>query len=162
MAHTILPEPCTGCTICALKCPTDAIIGTKKEPHFVIAELCVDCRNCGRWCPSDAVLDEFDELVPRIKAKSIPKAQVDPDMCSGCEMCMDVCPFEAISMSVVNDDHPAMMTNRIAAVDPKKCTGCQFCEDICIKHSISVDAGELDRPSSFQLANHVHSPSVAK
>ncbi len=155
MPHTIL-DNCTGCTVCAIKCPRDAIVGVQKELHVIIDDLCIDCRVCGRWCPAGAVLDEMGVLVPRIKAKFIPKAEVDPETCNGCEMCVDVCPFDAISLSVVRDGDPVTMTNRIASVDTKKCTGCQLCEDICIKHAIVVDAGDLDCRSAFQLSNRVH------
>jgi NADH:ubiquinone oxidoreductase subunit F (NADH-binding) len=48
-------DKCTGCTICARKCPTDAIIGTRKAPHFVIEDKCIGCGNCQEVCKFDAV-----------------------------------------------------------------------------------------------------------
>lgn len=51
----IEPEKCTGCTICARKCPTDAIIGTRKAPHFVIDEKCIACGTCVEVCKFDAI-----------------------------------------------------------------------------------------------------------
>jgi len=48
-------DKCTGCTVCAKKCPTDAIIGTRKEPHFIQPELCIGCGTCEQVCKFDAV-----------------------------------------------------------------------------------------------------------
>jgi len=53
---TIDVDKCTGCTICAKKCPTDAIIGAKKTPHFVVNEKCIACGNCFEVCKFDAVV----------------------------------------------------------------------------------------------------------
>jgi Na+-translocating ferredoxin:NAD+ oxidoreductase RNF subunit RnfB len=48
-------DKCTGCTICAKKCPTDAIIGSRKTPHFIVEEKCIGCGNCQEVCKFDAV-----------------------------------------------------------------------------------------------------------
>lgn len=50
------PEKCTGCTACARKCPTDAIVGERKQPHEIIQDLCIGCGNCVETCKFDAVL----------------------------------------------------------------------------------------------------------
>jgi len=55
---TIDLEKCKGCTVCAKKCPTDAIVGSKKGPHFVIQEKCISCGNCETVCKFDAVIVE--------------------------------------------------------------------------------------------------------
>jgi len=48
-------EKCTGCTVCAKKCPTGAIIGAKKTPHFVVETKCIGCGACDEACKFDAV-----------------------------------------------------------------------------------------------------------
>ncbi|MEN8119324.1 MAG: NADH-ubiquinone oxidoreductase-F iron-sulfur binding region domain-containing protein [Bacteroidota bacterium] len=53
---TIDVEKCTGCTICAKKCPTDAIIGAKKTAHFVVEDKCISCGTCVDVCKFDAVI----------------------------------------------------------------------------------------------------------
>lgn len=54
--YSINVEKCTGCTICAKKCPTNAIIGGRKQPHFIIPDKCISCGACVEACNFDAVL----------------------------------------------------------------------------------------------------------
>lgn len=48
-------EKCTGCTACTRKCPTNAIIGAKKTPHFIVEEKCIGCGTCQEICKFDAI-----------------------------------------------------------------------------------------------------------
>lgn len=48
-------DKCTGCTICAKKCPVNAIIGSEKGPHFIIEEKCMSCGICLDVCKFSAV-----------------------------------------------------------------------------------------------------------
>lgn len=52
---SIDPEACTGCTICARKCPTGAIIGSRKHPHIIVEEKCISCGVCDEVCKFDAI-----------------------------------------------------------------------------------------------------------
>jgi NADH:ubiquinone oxidoreductase subunit F (NADH-binding)/Pyruvate/2-oxoacid:ferredoxin oxidoreductase delta subunit/(2Fe-2S) ferredoxin len=52
---TITVDKCTGCTVCAKKCPTEAIIGAKKTPHFIIEDKCIACGTCFDVCKFDAI-----------------------------------------------------------------------------------------------------------
>ena len=51
-------EKCTGCMACLRKCPTEAIIGTKKTPHFIVKEKCIGCGSCLAACKSEAIYIE--------------------------------------------------------------------------------------------------------
>jgi NADH:ubiquinone oxidoreductase subunit F (NADH-binding)/ferredoxin len=53
--YTIDVENCTGCTLCAKKCPTNAIIGGRKQPHFIIPDKCISCGACEEACNFNAV-----------------------------------------------------------------------------------------------------------
>ncbi len=48
-------DKCTGCTVCTKKCPTGAIIGARKTPHFIVAEKCIGCGSCQEACKFDAI-----------------------------------------------------------------------------------------------------------
>jgi len=52
ITFTIDNDKCTGCTLCAKRCPTAAITGEKKGPHFVDQDKCIKCRVCFEACPT--------------------------------------------------------------------------------------------------------------
>ncbi len=58
LTFSIAAEACTGCTACARKCPTGAIMGTKKAPHYIIPDKCIGCGQCLETCRFDAVRKE--------------------------------------------------------------------------------------------------------
>jgi NADH:ubiquinone oxidoreductase subunit F (NADH-binding)/Pyruvate/2-oxoacid:ferredoxin oxidoreductase delta subunit/(2Fe-2S) ferredoxin len=49
-------KACTGCHVCALKCPQEAITGEKKEVHTLDQEKCVKCGICYDACKFDAIV----------------------------------------------------------------------------------------------------------
>lgn len=53
---TIDPEFCTGCTICARKCPVSAITGDKKQTHVIDPDICTRCGVCFEVCKFGAVM----------------------------------------------------------------------------------------------------------
>jgi electron transport complex protein RnfB len=55
------------------------------------------------------------------------KAVVDINTCSGCGVCVDSCPTQAIEMA-----------DNVAKVDPAKCTGDKACVDACPVQAISM------------------------
>jgi Na+-translocating ferredoxin:NAD+ oxidoreductase RNF subunit RnfB len=48
-------DMCTGCSICARRCPAEAIIGTPKHPYFIVQEKCIGCGICYEACKFTAV-----------------------------------------------------------------------------------------------------------
>ena len=48
-------DKCTGCTVCASKCPVNAIYGTRLQPFFVVDDKCIGCGICYDVCKFSAV-----------------------------------------------------------------------------------------------------------
>lgn len=46
---------CTGCSICAKRCPAEAIIGTARHPYFIVQDKCIGCGICFEVCKFSAV-----------------------------------------------------------------------------------------------------------
>ncbi len=55
IAYAIDPDACTGCMLCAKKCPTACISGEKKQPHVIDTAECIKCDTCRQVCKFDAV-----------------------------------------------------------------------------------------------------------
>ena len=55
VTYRIDAEECTGCTLCAKKCPVDAISGDKKEVHSIDTGKCIKCGLCFDVCRFHAV-----------------------------------------------------------------------------------------------------------
>ncbi|MGD2175655.1 MAG: 4Fe-4S binding protein [Candidatus Brocadiaceae bacterium] len=53
---------------------------------------------------------------------------VDEDECTGCGICEDVCPVEAVTL-----------VNGVASIDQEECTECLTCVDECPVEAISEE-----------------------
>ncbi|MBR5930742.1 MAG: NADH-quinone oxidoreductase subunit NuoF [Lachnospiraceae bacterium] len=58
LRYHINPEKCKGCTMCAKKCPVQAISGEVKNPHEINQNLCIKCGQCITLCKFDAITAE--------------------------------------------------------------------------------------------------------
>lgn len=55
LTYTIIEDKCVGCTLCAQKCPVNAISGKTKEPHKIKQDACIKCGLCYDSCKFDAI-----------------------------------------------------------------------------------------------------------
>jgi NADH:ubiquinone oxidoreductase subunit F (NADH-binding)/(2Fe-2S) ferredoxin len=53
--YDILPDPCTGCTVCARNCPTGAITGERRQVHVIDPDMCIRCGICMQVCNFNAI-----------------------------------------------------------------------------------------------------------
>lgn len=58
LSYRIDPDKCRGCTMCARKCPVQAIRGEVKKPHEIDAAVCIKCGQCITLCKFGAVSAE--------------------------------------------------------------------------------------------------------
>ncbi|MEZ5126046.1 MAG: NADH-quinone oxidoreductase subunit NuoF [Thermoleophilia bacterium] len=54
--YVIDPQACTGCTLCAKKCPVTCISGERKLPHVIDQDACTKCGTCFEACKFNAVV----------------------------------------------------------------------------------------------------------
>lgn len=55
LTYTIETDKCTGCTVCAKNCPSNAISGERKLPHLIDQALCIKCGVCFSKCKFSAI-----------------------------------------------------------------------------------------------------------
>ena len=56
MHYEIQPDKCRGCTLCARRCPANAITGKVKEPHVIDQSKCIKCGACMEGCKFSAIV----------------------------------------------------------------------------------------------------------
>jgi heterodisulfide reductase subunit A len=103
----------------------------KDIPDSVATTGAASVRACEILSKDELVLD------PKI-------ALVDPDVCSGCLNCKEVCPFDAIETRTVDG-------KTVAQVVPTLCHGCGNCSSTCRTGAINVQ-GFTDDQICAQVA----------
>ncbi len=70
ITYHIDPETCTGCMLCAKKCPVGAVSGERKQTHAIDIELCTKCDTCRQVCKFGAVQRLTGDEVAPVGARS--------------------------------------------------------------------------------------------
>ncbi len=100
----------------------------KQALGMVICNCCSDC--CINWTTIRTGVGKF-------AAPSRFRAEVSEDSCSGCELCVDRCFFDALAMQV--DDN-------VVRVNADKCMGCGLCVLVCEPGALAM---KVARPQAF-------------
>ena len=73
------------------------------------------------------------------------KATVDKENCDGCALCIDVCPYNAISL-VTNGGEGS--SEKLVAINKAQCKGCGLCQGTCPKRGVHVAGFTMKQISS--------------
>jgi uncharacterized Fe-S center protein len=102
-------------------------------------------KNLGMGCASrEGKLNQHSNISPKVKGKN----------CKGCELCLTMCAYEAISM------HPSKAEiegkHMVAFIDPEKCIGCGECIFSCPTGSIQVQWNETIPIFQKKMVEHAY------
>lgn len=129
---------CTGCMICAEKCPSQIItpsfhsLGSSPvlpTLHFLNNYCLEDCIACSEVCPAGAL----EEVLP-VNKKTTRMATLELKLTEcrivkeglECSICAEICPLNAIKMINVSD-----RDLKIPTVIQDVCNGCGKCQYRC-------------------------------
>lgn len=116
-------ENCSGCSTCRLACAIENFQEVNLSKSLLRIEarfpapgdyrihLCDQCGECAENCPEDAIHLEDSALI------------VNPDACTGCLICVEVCPLDVMFEQKDSDI-------------PVKCNLCGECAQTCPRNAI--------------------------
>ncbi|MGC9056117.1 MAG: NADH-ubiquinone oxidoreductase-F iron-sulfur binding region domain-containing protein [Candidatus Saccharicenans sp.] len=61
--YVVIPGKCTGCEACKRACPTQAILGTRSQPHTILYDKCIKCGSCLEACHFEAIEAQREEAI---------------------------------------------------------------------------------------------------
>jgi len=150
-------ELCYSCGTCVSKC----MIQQKVEPDYnprrllrmVMMDLkeeafsspttwmCSECDLCYAACPQEIHISKVIAAVKQLAIEAgyespLTPVSVDETLCTGCGICVMVCPYEAPSLFEKQVDGTI---DRLSQVDANKCMGCGTCVAACPVGAIARD-----------------------
>lgn len=81
--------------------------------------------NCDRDCMAYRL--QYQKELAKVMWKGEYIANIDPECCKGCRLCMKQCMFDAVTF---NQKH------RKCTIDPRRCYGCGVCREACPEDAI--------------------------
>ena len=76
------------------------------------------------------------------------KAEPNLDYCDGCALCIDVCPYNAITLVERQPDVEGGAVTKYITVNKAQCKGCGLCQGTCPKRGVSVQGFTMEQISS--------------
>lgn len=142
-------ELCYSCGTCVSKC----LIQQKVEPDYNPRRLlrmvmmgldeeafinpttwmCSECDLCYQACPQEIHISQVIAAVKQLAVTAgynspLTTVSVEEEKCSGCGICVMVCPYEAPSLYEKTTNGT---TDRLSQVDQNKCMSCGTCVAAC-------------------------------
>lgn len=125
--------------------------------------LCTACDLCYPACPQkihiSGVITAVKQLaVAQGRQNPYQTAIVDETTCVACGLCVQVCPYQAITL--VERKVPFRGFISVAAVDPGKCMACGLCNAACRSTSIRLNQDFNDNHVVENLWSWLESEAV--
>jgi NADH:ubiquinone oxidoreductase subunit F (NADH-binding)/NAD-dependent dihydropyrimidine dehydrogenase PreA subunit/(2Fe-2S) ferredoxin len=76
-----------------------------------------------------------DKRCPAHSCRMLVTYHVNPDLCTGCRICVQECPYQAVILREA-DTNRRTTRKELAVIDPKKCMNCGNCFVICPSRAI--------------------------
>ncbi|HQH49585.1 MAG: 4Fe-4S binding protein [Caldisericales bacterium] len=122
-------DKCIACWMCVMNCPYGGVLPNEDYTKVLKCDRCLDVPipACVDACPKDALV--YEEVEMR-----------DDNLCIGCGLCVEVCPFGAITM---------VQTERglKARTNSELCRGCSLCSTSCPYGAIFMNYHTTDKLS---------------
>jgi len=157
---------CYSCGTCTAACPIQwveeaynprrilkmVMMGMKEQVlSSPVVWLCSACDLCYRRCPQGVHISDIMKAIRGIAAQEGYEpvraiAQVDERACSGCGMCVQACPYQAIELTPrwVTIQQVMRQRRALPKVDKFLCQGCGACTVTCPVSAIGVAGVEDD------------------
>ena len=150
-------DHCTRCDDCVRACAAAHdnnprfVRHGKRYGSFIVANACMHCTDpvCMIGCPTGAIhRSSFEGQVV-----------IDDDMCIGCAICADSCPYDNIRMAEIRDANNNFILDRQTNAPILKATKCDLCVDqlggpacqrACPHDALRrIDMGNLDAAANW-------------
>ena len=76
------------------------------------------------------------------------KAEPNLDYCDGCALCIDVCPYNAITLVEKQPEEEGGAVKKYITVNKAQCKGCGLCQGTCPKRGVSVQGFTMEQIGS--------------
>jgi heterodisulfide reductase subunit C len=149
-AGDVIPDvtACFTCGTCTGACPIHEVY-PDHDPRKIIRMLnlgmrekvlaspyiwyCSECFLCENNCPQKVKFSVAWDMLKHIAVNEgyAPPLSINADLCSGCGICVSLCPFEALELQKRDDKY-------VANLAIESCRGCGTCSAACPAGAISM------------------------